>query len=69
MMRDHFNTSSLLLLDGVVEEEIDEDRVDFGIWMHLLDLALDHLYGPDAAACMRDQHKKRPEGMSSLPRS
>jgi len=39
----------LPLLHGVVEKEIDQDGIDFCLWMVSLDLASNELNAPDTA--------------------
>jgi hypothetical protein len=51
VMWNRFFAGLLLLFCQVVEEEVDQDCVDFGFWLQLDDLASKLLNGPDTASC------------------
>jgi hypothetical protein len=50
MVGDGFDARLLALFGKVVQEEVDEDGVDFGLGGKQQDLAAQELDGPDAAA-------------------
>jgi hypothetical protein len=50
MMRNSRLTRFLLLFGQIVQEEIDQDSVDLGVWVLPQNLSPNHFHGPDAAA-------------------
>jgi hypothetical protein len=51
MMRNHISLLPLFLLRKIVQEEIDENGIDFRVGLELYDFATEELDGPYAAAC------------------
>jgi hypothetical protein len=51
MVGDGLDALPLALFGEIVQEEVDEDGVDFGLGGEQKDLAAQELDGPDAAAC------------------
>ena len=51
MVRDALLTSRLYFLDCVIQEEVDQDGVDFGFWVVSLNLPPNQLDAPNAAGC------------------
>lgn len=50
VMRDGRLTSLFLFLGQIVQEEVDQDGINFGTWIVPCNLSADHFHGPDAAA-------------------
>ena len=50
MMWNRVLAGGFSLLGQIVQEEVDQNGVDFGFRVQLVDLAADELNGPDAAS-------------------
>ena len=55
MMRHGFFTTGFPLFHAIVQEEVDQDRVDLRFGMLTKDFTPDKLNAPDAAACTSRQ--------------
>lgn len=49
-MRNNIVSGRLHLLDCVVEEEVEQDCIDFCVWDQSFDLLFNELHGPDATS-------------------